>query len=817
MGHHGVGAYAAGRFGGHGPLEAKPHPLVNYESAPRGARLAVDMDSQSAAKPPSAKVFWLVWLTTIALAAGSFFFLLQFGPLAVKATVFRQTAHGWEPLPPLASIGYDIRISDSGVAWVQTDKGLSRLEGASWRRFTASDFGTEHGYLYGQFTLDGEEVWGAAFDSIVHFDGKRWRRYPNSIATKHATSIAAAKGQVWAIDHEGNLSHFDGGAWAVRKLDLPGVSWSVVSGRPPKLAVTANGALWLALQGLWRYDGTSWTRISDATSKAELLGATPPGTFIDHGKKIVTHGAVWVRDGGEVVGFDVDSGAVAVRYKPHDLGLMDSARVYGVAGRVPVFVVASSQGLVWFDGIKWHGEQLTGLGISVASSVAVAPDGSLWGIGYPPASPASPLYRIAGLAGLILPIIAIGYPIWWWKRKFRYQRQTTQEAVLHATGTLPEDLQGAGPSGWKTAAGIVVVLVLGSGSYWLVKRYWPAAPPWLLPVFFVAARMISAVTGSLKKRTPLPSDPIGPGGPPRYDWAKSLTPIIGGLAVIVLLYGDNIAHYFHVRWLAALPGIAFLFGGQFLFHAYDMFRCHRVEREIKKGRYGKALEILDGPLGWPSTCLWRLQRADALFFCGRARDAEPILRELVETQRNAGERTLAFEQLGRVLMAQNRYDDAKRAFEAAAKLMPARSAAYSGLAELRLLQGVEAAPALGDAERALQLHGDSLVQKKVAQERLATIRGNQAWALALLGRSAESQQAIEAGAHEIDLQYTPEVAGFYWRAGMARLALDHATAAAGHFRRAAELDPQGYYGKLATQHLTQHSVWGTVAMAGSRG
>ena len=361
---------------------------------------------------------------------------------------------------------------------------------------------------------------------------------------------------------------------------------------------------------------------------------------------------------------------------------------------------------------------------------------------------------------------------------------------------------------------------MSGGGYWVVKHHWPATPTWLLPVFYLAAHMIATFTDSLKKRQPKPSDPIDPGGPPRYDWAKSLPAILGGLAVAVLIYGGSIARHFHIGWLAAIPGTALFFGGGLLMNGYDMFRGHLVERELKRCRYGKALEMLDGPLGWPTTGLPKMVRADVLFFSGRAREAEPILRELVETKNDKGHKTLVFEHLGRVLLAQSRYEDARRAFEAAANLMPARAAAYSGLAELRLLQDVGPVQALEGAERALQLHCDSLLERKTAKERLATIRGNQAWALARLGRGAESQQAIEAGAREMDLDYIPEVAGFYWRAGMAMLAIENVTAAAGHFRRAADLDPKGYYGKLAAQHLSQHSehsVWGAVGIAGTRG
>jgi len=289
------------------------------------------------------------------------------------------------------------------------------------------------------------------------------------------------------------------------------------------------------------------------------------------------------------------------------------------------------------------------------------------------------------------------------------------------------------------------------------------------------------------------------------------------LAVVILLYGNNIARFFHIRWLGAIPGIALLFGGRLLFGGYEWLRAWLVERDIKRCQYAKALQTLDGPLGWPSTGLWKLMRVDALFYSGRDRDAEKILRETIETERSVANQTLTFEHLGRVLLAQGRYDDAKRAFEAAIKLMPKRSAAYAGLAEVRLQQGAETAQALEDCERALRLYGESRAERKLARERVAMIRGNHAWALARLGRSAEASQAIAAGARDMAPDYAPEAAGFYWRAGMAMLETDNVAAAVGHFRRAAELDPAGYYGRLATKHLSRQSVWGGVGIGGSRG
>jgi tetratricopeptide (TPR) repeat protein len=253
------------------------------------------------------------------------------------------------------------------------------------------------------------------------------------------------------------------------------------------------------------------------------------------------------------------------------------------------------------------------------------------------------------------------------------------------------------------------------------------------------------------------------------------------------------ADHLSIWWLAAIPGIAVAVGMQY------MLQGIRIESEIKRCRYGKALKMLDGPLSWRSVSSYKFLRTDTLFYSGRAQEAETILRELAAPQRNRADRLLGLENLGRVLLAQSRYQEARQSFEAAARLMPTRSVALSGLAELRLLQGTGPGLALRDAERALQFYRDSLTER-TAREHLARIRGSQAWALALLGHAAESQQAIEAGAREMDPKYLPEVAGFCWRAGMAMLALENATAAA-YFRRAATLDPQGYYGGLAKQRL----------------
>lgn len=254
-----------------------------------------------------------------------------------------------------------------------------------------------------------------------------------------------------------------------------------------------------------------------------------------------------------------------------------------------------------------------------------------------------------------------------------------------------------------------------------------------------------------------------------------------------------------IWWLAAIASIAVLLGIQFfLYHTL-------VDHEIKRCHYERAVKMIDGPLGWSSTDVVRLQKAGALFYWGRAQEAEVILRELVHLSRSRADRLSGFELLGLVLLAQGRYAEAKTSFEAAAAIRSSRSVAFSGLSELRLRQGLLPGQALAAAELALKKHRGEVTERFFSKG-LAGIRGNQAWALALLGHTAESEQAIELGAREVDPKHKPELAGFHWRAGMAMLAIQRPSSAADHFLQASELDTEGYYGGLARQQLREHSL-----------
>jgi tetratricopeptide (TPR) repeat protein len=382
--------------------------------------------------------------------------------------------------------------------------------------------------------------------------------------------------------------------------------------------------------------------------------------------------------------------------------------------------------------------------------------------------------------------------------------------MLHATGDLPEDLQQPMPK--LSGTRIAVYLIAAMAAFFALQKLWPDAPPWLFLLIPLSLHLILTIKQNLKKRTPSPSDPIVPGGLPRYNWQKSVPSILFGVAFVLLLNMDTITRHVKMKGSFTGLGVGILLVGFLAFELFDFYRTTRVEKLVNQCQYRKALEFLDGPLGWPSTGLWKLERSDALFLSGRLAEAEPLLREIVETERNKAGKALAFAHLARILMETGRYAEARRTLESAARLLPEHSAAPNGLAEVLLREGVEPGRALELTERALQMQQSSLVQRKGARERFGEIRGNQAWALALLGRITEAEDAIAAGMREADPANKPLLAAFFWRAGMAMAAVDRITAAVGHFRNAARLDPEGYYGGLAAKQLQEHSVWGRASV-----
>lgn len=151
--------------------------------------------------------------------------------------------------------------------------------------------------------------------------------------------------------------------------------------------------------------------------------------------------------------------------------------------------------------------------------------------------------------------------------------------------------------------------------------------------------------------------------------------------------------------------------------------------------------------------------------------------------------------LGYALIDLARYDEAEQCFQQAIQAGDSTGNSQDGLAESRLVRGVE-------VEQALAFTGQSVDHAKArAKQRIpGAFYALQAWALALLGREEEAREAL-AQAERLTEPNPRTTASLHWRAGMALVAMRQTEEARKHFQMACDLDPRGKYGKLCRQHL----------------
>jgi tetratricopeptide (TPR) repeat protein len=158
-----------------------------------------------------------------------------------------------------------------------------------------------------------------------------------------------------------------------------------------------------------------------------------------------------------------------------------------------------------------------------------------------------------------------------------------------------------------------------------------------------------------------------------------------------------------------------------------------------------------------------------------------------------------------VLMDQGRFPEAIAFFENAGSAWPDRGSSHRGVAEVWLRQGREFPEALEHARQAVEIDRPASGMKKEALDtRLGEDLATLAWAVA-----ANSTVAANSGAAaEVDSQLTesfklcgtktkPILAQIHYQAGKAYEALKMPEKAREHFRQAAEVDPNGIYGRLA--------------------
>ena len=702
------------------------------------------------------------------------------------ASILRQTKTGWEQVPaPLGLHVRTFRISGRGTVWAlgYTYKpALSRWDGAHWQSYRNADFGIQKHGLDGDFALDGEDLWAPTPEGMLHWNGQQWQCYREAPAGAGA-SVVAGDGQVWVIDETGTLSHFENGKWKSGKVILAGVNWGELEKedmhhRSPALSRTADGALWLNWRGLWRLHGETWSRIP--TQDGELIGTTSD--------------RLWFRYASGLRSLSEDGNHwTAYPAAP--------AKVYTVASSGDRLWFASETGPLELNGATWRLVALPKNLESGFCEVVAAPDGTLWVM---PLAGASRTVRYVLLAALVLALAILAVVVWTlWRlhRRRLDQHRLVTQAVQHATGDVPVELEQGERrlSRGGPLSGILWILGAIFG-YALLYHYWPKAPIWIIPLIGAALHLGITFQQSLVKRKAQPYDPIGPGSPSRYDWGKTWKAAAGGLVILLFIYSR------HIPLLKYLPSntlwifVAISIG-------YNALLKFLTNRALRRVDYDGALATVRWFYFYNPSGMEPLRMmGHFLLLAGRYREAEDALRRSLVGSHATHSYATALEYLGDALLEQGRYGEAMRSYEGALHAFAWHRRAYRGMAEMLLRQGIDPQKALEYVEKIRDLSNLSWIQRQQNGNSLDDYWSLQAWALAACGRSSEVQPAIEKALHAT-AKHPADLAATHHRCGMALQILGNRKAAVQHLQQAATLDPHGRRGTLAQAAIRERDIW----------
>jgi tetratricopeptide (TPR) repeat protein len=234
-----------------------------------------------------------------------------------------------------------------------------------------------------------------------------------------------------------------------------------------------------------------------------------------------------------------------------------------------------------------------------------------------------------------------------------------------------------------------------------------------------------------------------------------------------------------------------------LFKARGVIGVILSDAKMRAGDYDGALRRLHwSSLGSPNALLLHKEGL-ILSLAGRPTETEPCYRQALGMVQSGSayprERLLA--SLGFALIDLARYDEAEQCFHRAIEMGDLTGNSQDGLAELRLVQGVEAEKALDYASQAIE-HAKRRPDKRVPE----AYHAHRAWALGLLGRSEEAREPLAQSLRVPDPRPYGK-ASQHWLAGMALVAMKQPEEARRHFQMGHDADPLGKYGRRCGAYL----------------
>lgn len=227
-----------------------------------------------------------------------------------------------------------------------------------------------------------------------------------------------------------------------------------------------------------------------------------------------------------------------------------------------------------------------------------------------------------------------------------------------------------------------------------------------------------------------------------------------------------------------------------------------------RGDYTGALKAIEAAKSKvKSTAEYSYFRATLLKNLDDLQGAETSVQRAISLEANPKQLAVYNSELGQILAAQNRLQDAMQCFQTSSQLDPTRAAGMRDVAEGCLRMGYldhafEWAKRAVDADHHALGNTAHLAEQELHQNNLSADLATLAWVVAVYAKDAESVQAIAeesvsfAGYKNIAL-----LGQVNYHLGLAYNALGDQPRSSQHWDRAARIDKQGYWGRSAQASL----------------
>jgi tetratricopeptide (TPR) repeat protein len=304
---------------------------------------------------------------------------------------------------------------------------------------------------------------------------------------------------------------------------------------------------------------------------------------------------------------------------------------------------------------------------------------------------------------------------------------------------------------------------------------------------------------------PLPVVAVKP-GPPMRTWAVFIATVACFLSGLVINMKSMIDHRHQsvVGWAL----IAVFLGSGLVISNLKQGGVRRSMECLKRGDYNRALAQADDLLRWyPGSVVYNSLRASALRGSGRLDEAEQAFAVCIALSQGKSRLAQAagLDAMGNVWRDQGKFNQAEAAFQSAKELDPNYGTPYCGLAEVYLRRDHSPEEALRLLDEGLKLtENDKRLPERLRKD-LADRWASRADALARLRRTREAEESLQKAAELADPSTIPDMAGMLWRSGEALRHMDRESEAAELFERAAQIDPQGLFGKRSAAALREQA------------